>query len=323
VNIAVLGAGYWGKKVIGEYLQLAQNHPKVNFSMVCDLQDRNLEYCRRDYDIPSRKLTKSYGEVLKSPDVNAVHICTPNGTHYQICKEALEAGKHVLLEKPMTLNSKHAYELVEIAESEGLTLQVGHIYRFNNALKWVRKLIEDRYLGDLYYLRLQWTTLMLPLPDRDIVFDLAPHPIDIVNYLLDMWPTKVSCKAGNYRREKLTEVAYITAELDGKLLANIELSWLQPGKVRQTSVIASTRCATIDCLNQKIGIYENGNGEACDIKVERNNTILSEITHFTQRILQNEESNNMGSIGARNVEILEHIRRSLEEERTVRVLSSE
>lgn len=317
LNVAVIGAGYWGKKVIKEYLQMVRSDSKVNLSMVCDLEDSNLRYCNETLDVPEKKLTVDYGQALISNDVDAVHICTPNDTHHRICKEALNAGKHVLLEKPMALHAKKAWELVGIAESKGLILQVGHIFRFNNALKMMRDLIEQNYLGVLYYLKLQWTTLMPSPVNRDIIFDLGPHPVDIVNYLLKKWPVKVACKARAYRRKSLEELAYITMEFEGNLMAHIELSWLQPGKVRQVNVIGSERSATVDCLNQSIGIYENGDGDMFNLNVTGNNTILSEVTHFVESIRGNENSNNPGPVGANNVALLESLKKSLEEERTV------
>jgi len=319
VNVAVIGAGYWGKKVLREYLQLARSDSKVNLLMVCDLQDENLRYCNKEFHILAKNLTKEYKEVVGSNDVDAVHICTPNETHYQMCKEALSADKHVLLEKPMALHAKHAWELVGIAESRGLILQVGHIFRFNNALKMMRDLIAHDYFGDLYYLKLQWTTLMPSPLNRDIIFDLGPHPVDIVNYLLKKWPTKVACRARAYRRELLEELAYITMEFDGKLMAHIELSWLQPGKVRQATIIGSERSASVDCINQSIGIYENGDGDRFNLDVIRNNTILDEVSHFVESILGGKNSNNLGSVGAKNVAVLESLRKSLGKERTVEI----
>lgn len=319
VNVAVIGAGYWGKKVIREYLQLARSDPKVNLLMVCDLKDENLKYCGEAFHIPEKKLTMDYKQALSSNDVDAVHICTPNETHHQICKEALSADKHTLLEKPMALHAKHAWELVGIAESKGLILQVGHIFRFNNALKMMRDLIAQDYFGDLYYLKLQWTTFMPSPLNRDIIFDLGPHPVDIVNYLLGKWPIKVSCRARAYRRRLLEELAYVTMEFDEKLLAHIELSWLQPGKVRQAIIIGSERSASVDCLNQSIGIYENGDGDRFNLDVTGNNTILDEVSHFVESVLGGKNSNNLGSVGARNVAILESLKRSLEEERTVKI----
>ena len=314
--VAVIGAGYWGRKVINEYLQLARGNAKVELSMVCDIKDENLEYCREKLDISEEKLKPSYKEVFNSPSVDAVHICTPNETHHEICKQALLAGKHVLLEKPMAMSAQHAWELVGLAEHNGLILQVGHIFRFNNALKTIRNLVAQNYFGSLYYLKLQWTTLMSSPLGRDIIFDLGPHPIDILNYVLKRWPTKVTCKARAYRRKLLEELAYFTLEFDTNLIAHVELSWLQPGKVRRLDVIGSERAATIDCLTQSIQIHENGDGDAFSLDVVRNNTILDEVDHFAHSVMSGENSSNPGSIGATNTAILETLKHSLEENKT-------
>ena len=314
--VAVIGAGYWGRKVINEYLQLARGNAKVDLSMVCDIKDENLEYCREKLDISEEKLKLNYKEVFDSSSVDAVHICTPNETHHEICKQALLAGKHVLLEKPMAMRAQNAWELVGLAEHDGLILQVGHIFRFNNALKTIRNLVAQNYFGTLNYLKLQWTTLMSSPLGRDIIFDLGPHPIDILNYVLERWPTKVTCKARAYRRKLLEELAYFTLEFDTNLIAHVELSWLQPGKARRLDVIGSERAATIDCLTQSIQINENGDGDAFSLDVVRNNTILDEVDHFAHSVMSGENSSNPGSIGATNTAVLEALKRSLEENKT-------
>jgi len=319
VNVAVIGVGYWGKKILSEYVQLAKSVPYVEVSMVCDMADENLIYCNDRLQIPKDRLAKDYRQALRSEEVDAVHICTPNETHHQICMEALEANKHVLLEKPMALKATKAWELVGAAKSRDLCLQVGHIFRFNSALRMMRDLIAQEYLGKLYYLKLQWTTLMPSPLNRDIIFDLGPHPVDILNYLLNKWPSKVACKGRAYRRAELEELAYMTMEFDDNLMAHVELSWLQPGKVREATIMGAERSATIDCINQSIRIYENDNGESHSIGVKPNNTILDETTHFALSILGKENSNNPGPVGARNVAVLEKLRDSLVQERTMKI----
>jgi UDP-N-acetylglucosamine 3-dehydrogenase len=319
VNIAVIGAGYWGRKVTSEYLALAKDEPSTNLARVCDVQEQNLRHCSEVLEIPKERLVNSYKELLDLDDVNAVHICTPNETHYQICREALMAGKHVLLEKPMTLGFHQALELMELAEKEELVLQVGYIFRFNNALKKVQELIKDEFFGDLYYLRLQWTTLMQPTPNRDIIFDLGPHPFDIMNFLLGTWPSKVVCKARAYTREALPEMAYATAEFDEKLMANVELSWLHPIRERSVCIIGSENSAKVDCLNQNVEIFENHGKSGHRIDVQRNNTILDELRHFTGHIRGMGELVNGGPVGPMNVLVLESLRKSLNEDKTVKV----
>jgi UDP-N-acetylglucosamine 3-dehydrogenase len=317
-NVAVIGAGYWGKKIVYEYSQLAKENSEVKLFAVCDLAKENLLLCSNDYGVSY--VCSSLEDILSSPEIDAVNICTPSETHFKISKAALEAGKHILVEKPMSLTSSEAYELYDLAKAKDLVISVGHIYRFNNALKKVRNLIKDGYFGDIYYLKLQWTTLCPSPEGRDILTDLAPHPFDIINYLLHEWPSKILCKAKTYRRKELEEVAYCIAELGNGVMAHIELSWLLPGKIREVKVMGSKRCAKIDCLRQVIKVVEDG--ESYDLPVDVNNTIKDELEHFIACIGNGKsgkpkcENRNGGLLGANVVRLLEIARRSIKTERT-------
>ena len=143
IKIVVIGAGRWGKKHIEEYLKIKD----VELSWVSDLSKENLKLCEEKYNI--KNVTTDYNDILSS-DIQAVSICTSNETHFEICKDALNAGKHVLVEKPLTLDSKKAYELVKIAKKSKKLLAVGHIFRYNNAINEVKKLVENNYFGELY-----------------------------------------------------------------------------------------------------------------------------------------------------------------------------
>lgn len=317
INIGVIGVGYWGKKIVHEYVQLGKQNSLVDLHAICDLLEDNLKYCE-NYAIPN--MAKYHKEVMYSPDVDAVNVCTPNETHYQLCREALDAGKHVLVEKPMTLSSAEAYELVELAHKQNLVLSVGHIFRFNNALRMIRDLIKNGFFGDVFYLKLQWTTFMPPIEGRDIITDLAPHPFDILHFLLGEWPLKITCKAKAYRREKLEEMAYIVAEFRNNVVAHVELSWLSPGKTREVCVMGSKRFASVNCLAQGVKVFEN-NGFR-DVYVKRNNTIEEELEHFVYCVQNNSVVNNSylnensGLLGAHVVRLLEIARKSVEEEKT-------
>jgi len=318
VNVAVVGVGYWGKKIVSEYAQLAKRSSSIGLYAVCDMLEENLKFCEGNYRVPY--MTKYHEGIIACPEIDAVHVCTPNGTHYEICRGALDAGKHVLVEKPITLNSGEAYELVNLARAKNLILSVGHIFRFNNALQKVRSLVKRGFFGDLFWLKLQWATLRLPIHGIDIISDLAPHPLDILNFLLDEWPLKITCKAKAYRRERLEETAHIIAEFKNNRMAYIELSWLTPGKTREVSIMGSKRFAKIDCLKQEVKAFEDD--RFYSIPVERNNTIEAELKHFIKCIQNNHVLNNgylnrnNGLLGANVVRLLEVARRSVEEERT-------
>ena len=310
MKLLLIGLGRWGKNHLKALGKLASELYAV------DSDPGQLKACE-SFSIPKDHLSTDYHDFLDR--VDGVDIVTPADNHLAICKDCFERGKDVFVEKPIALTSAEAKKMIAQSKERGLILQVGHIFRFNNALKMMRDLIELDYFGNLYYLKLQWTTLAPSPLNRDIIFDLGPHPVDIMNYVLKKWPSKVTCKARAYRRKMLEELAYFMIEFDDDLLAQVELSWLQPGKVRRLDVIGSERSATVDCLEQSIGIYENGDGDTHSLQVIRNNTIFDEVQHFADSILTAENSDNPGNVGAKNVAVLESLKRSLEENRTVKV----
>ncbi|MCW4010415.1 MAG: Gfo/Idh/MocA family oxidoreductase [Candidatus Bathyarchaeota archaeon] len=318
MNVAVIGVGYWGKKIASEYALMSKTNPSVQLLGVCDVFEDNLKFCKEKYDVPY--LAKNPDEILLNPKIDAVHICTPSITHYDICREALKHNKHVTVEKPMTLNSLEAIKLVGLAHEKNLVLSVGHIFRFDAAIEKAKALIENRWFGDLYWMKLTWTALMPPMIGRDIITDLAPHPFDILNFLTNDWPEKVTCVAKAHRRGQREETAYITSEFKSNLLAHIEISWLHPEKVREVQIMGSDRFAKIDCVTQKFVGFEDGH--FFDLPVERSNTINSELSHFVHCVRDGCASNdaflnkNNGLVGANVVKLLELSRAAMENGRT-------
>jgi UDP-N-acetylglucosamine 3-dehydrogenase len=271
INVAVIGVGYWGKKIVSEYASISKADPSVNLLGVCDVFDDNLKFCKEKYNVPY--LAKKPSEILLNPEIDAIHVSTPSITHYDICREALSHGKHVTVEKPMTLNSLEAIKLVDLAHEKNLVLSVGHIFRFDAAIEKAKSLIDNKWFGDLFWMKLTWTALMPPMTGRDIITDLAPHPFDILNFLTDDWPIKVTCIAKAHRMGQKEETAYITSEFKNNMLAHIEISWLNPEKIREVQIMGSDRFAKIDCVTQRITAYEDGH--FFDLPVERSNTINS------------------------------------------------
>ncbi len=318
LNVGVIGVGYWGKKIASEYALMSKTDPSVNLFGVCDVFEDNLNFCKEKYGVSY--LAKSPHEILLNPEIDAVHICTPSVTHYDICKEALNQGKHVTLEKPMTLDSHEAIKLVDLALEKNRVLSVGHIFRFDAAIEKAKNLIQNNWFGDLYWMNLTWTALMPPMTGRDIITDLAPHPFDILNFLTDEWPTRVTCVAKAHRKGQQEETAHITSEFKNNMLAHIEVSWLHPEKIREVQIMGSNAFAKIDCGTQKISAYENG--EFFDMPVERSNTINLELSHFVHCIREGCTSNetflnkNNGLVGANVVRLLELSRKAMENGRT-------
>jgi len=296
MRVGVIGIGYWGGKVSKEYIDLYKEG-FIDSIALCDIDESKLE--------PFKEQIKTYtdiGEFIK--DVDAVHICTNNQTHYEIAKVALEEDVNVLVEKPMTINHEQAYDLVEIASEHGLVLQVGHIFRFANVIRKVKELHQKGVFGDIYYFKLKWTNLTPPMSETDIIWDLLPHPLDIINFVTGRWPSKFNVTAKAYRREALNEVAFIQADFNKKFFVNVEVSWLQPIKRRILEVVGSKSSAVVDCVGQKIEIYET-NKNKYSIDVHPNNTIRDEILNFIDSIKTGKSQFNPAIVGARAVEMIE------------------
>jgi UDP-N-acetylglucosamine 3-dehydrogenase len=262
-------------------------------------------------------LFESMEQCLHNPKVNAIHIATPNETHYKIALEALRQRKNVLLEKPMAMSSRDAFNLARLAEKSGQVLLVGHIFRFNSALARAKEILQDGEIGNIHYLQLSWRDYLDPLPDRDIIFDLLPHPIDIVNYLTDEWPSSIYARSISHTasidndKEKM---AFIVMEMPGKTLVQITISWIQLGmKDRLVTVTGTEGTMVIDTLSQEITIHRlNGTN---NIVVDKNNTINSMITHFLNCISGIESPSNSSLVGAKTVNALASAKLSLSEER--------
>lgn len=309
IKIGVIGAGRWGKKHIDEYSKM-QN---VELLWVSDLRKENLGFCKDKYKVPN--VSEDYHDVLLS-DVDAVSICTLNETHFDICRDALESGKHVLVEKPLTMNSKEAYTLVDIAKKADRLLAVGHIFRFDNSLIEAKKYMKKNFYDNIFYLRLQWTDFVYPEQVKEIIFDMMPHAFDVMNFLLESWPNKITCFAEGFRKKELEDTAHIICEFPNHILTHTETSWTLPEKTRQIDVVGRNHCLKIDCLSQKVRIFYEGKTKG-ELLVQPNNTIHDELVHFLDAIEKGSFLSNDGETGARVVELLEKSRKSLEKGKTI------
>ena len=312
-NVGVIGVGYWGKKIVDEFTKVEN----VNVVGVSDLDDKNLAFCNERYGIHSGY--KDYHQLLERGEIQAVSVSAPNAMHYRICMDALNAGKHVLVEKPITLDSKEGRELVDLAERKRLMLSVGHIFRFNNALAEIRRLIkEEKFFGKLFLMEQNWTNLEKAFPDRDVLFDLAPHMFDIQNYLLGSWPVEISCVGGPFRRKEGEETAYVLTKFKDGVIAMANISWLVPRKTRQVVLVGENRSALIDAVGQEVTVFESG--YTYKLGIERNNTIRDELVHFIESIKDPmKETRNSGVVGVKTVELIEAAKKSMAEKKAIKV----
>src|SRR6266568_1683801 len=231
LRISVIGGGYWGRKVVKEILDIGRTSGEVELHSVVDSSPASLSACREEFG-PGIGYSWDYQSLATDRSLSGVHIATPNSTHFEVASTFLRQGKHVLVEKPLTLKTEEAYELVRLANENKAVLCVGHIHRFNNGVRELRRVLAEGVLGEVYYLRLRWTALMNPQLQREVITDLAPHPFDICNYLLEAWPDKIACKGRGYRTKQNEEVAFITADYKSGLVGNVEISWLDPDRRR-------------------------------------------------------------------------------------------
>ena len=320
-RIAVIGCGYWGRKIIREIRDVGRATGEIELHSAVDTSPQSLAQCEAEFG-PGISYRSDYQDLATDPSLSGVHISTPNGTHFEVASRFLRQGKHVLVEKPLTLKTDESYELIRLARENNSVLCVGHIHRFNNGVSGMQRVLAEGKIGEPYYVDMRWTGLMNPQLQREVITDLAPHPFDICNYILSAWPDRLSCEARGYRTKHNEEVAFITAEHKGGVLAHIEVSWLDRSKRREVTVVGSAGMAHLDCVTQKLTLQtDEGTRE---VPVLPSNTIASEIIHFSDCIRKTETStpysnNSDGMLGAKVVSLLEACRESMFQGRTIQV----
>jgi len=253
LKVGIVGFGYWGPKLVRNFSEMSG----AILEWVVDLDEAKLAKVRRDY--PGVKVTTSVGEMLAS-DVDAVVIATPIRTHYKLARQSLLAGKHVMVEKPLTDRSEHAEELVSIADRLGLVLMVGHTFVYNGAIQALREIIASGELGDIYYVDSARLNLGLFQPDINVLWDLAPHDVSILRYILGMEPLSVSAHGSAHVRPGVHDVVYAEFAFPHNILAHVHLSWLDPCKVRRVTVVGSRKMVVCNDVAdvEKIRIYDKG-----------------------------------------------------------------
>jgi predicted dehydrogenase len=324
IKVGVIGAGYWGPKLARNFHEI----PGSNLRRVTDLRpERLLEI---NHLFPEVVTGSDYKNML--PDVDAVVIATPVHTHYQLARAALEAGRHVLVEKPITSNADQARHLVDLAKKNGLTLMVGHTFLFNPAVEAVRAIVQSGELGKILYLNGIRASLGLLQPDINVMWDLAPHDISILRYILGCEPESVIASGATYinTRSNLHEVVYLTMFFGGDLLANIRLSWLDPVKQRSLTVVGTKKMLVYDDIaEKKVVIYDKSvelppysvteaefrasykHGSESVYPLQWSEPLRGECAHFLDCIRTGATPRSSGEDGLKVVQILETAQRSL------------
>ena len=252
-RVGVIWSGYWGPNLIRNFAEM----PNCELRGIADLSVARLEAMTARY--PGVRTTTDYRELLNQ-DLDAVVVCTPPHTHHQIAKDCLEQDLHVLVEKPMTTSSRDARDLIDVAARRDRVLMVGHTFVYNSAVQSLKRMMDDGRLGTIHYIDAVRVGLGLYHPTVNVVWDLAPHDISILTYLLGTMPLKVSAEGSACVHPAVEDVAYLTLTFPGGVLTHIRVSWLDPSKTRRITVVGSDKMVTYDDVetNEKIKIYDKG-----------------------------------------------------------------
>ncbi|MCL4879040.1 MAG: Gfo/Idh/MocA family oxidoreductase [Anaerolineae bacterium] len=324
LNIAVIGAGYWGPNLIRNVAQI----PSAQLHTLCDRDQRRLAQIAQQY-APLHQ-TSEPSEVFSRPDIDGVIIATPAHTHFEITQQALEAGKHVLVEKPLALTSNDARELIALAESQHCILMVGHVFEYNPSVHKLRDLVKSGELGQIYYIYSTRVNLGKIRDDLNAFWNLAAHDVSIINMLLDEMPRRVAAHGFSYLQPALEDVVFAVLEYESGVAAHIHTSWLDPNKVRQMTVVGEKKMVVYDDVSDNpITIYDKGAAwveDASSFGIHRLQTFTGdiyiprlptveplrmEVEHFLDCIRTGETPLSDGYDGLRVVQVLEAVSESL------------
>jgi predicted dehydrogenase len=250
--LAVIGCGYWGAK----HIRVSCDISNARVSMAADLRPDRLEYVHSQY--PSVAVTRDIGAVLNNPSVDGVIVATPVVTHFELARAALQAGKHVLVEKPLAMTSAQCRELNAIAEERKRVLMVGHTFEYHPAVSFMRQMIQSGSLGELYYIHSRRLNLGLYREDANVLWDLAPHDLSIIFFLLEEVAQTIGAWGCAHVLPDVEDVVYAQMGFKSSATAHVHVSWLDPVKVRQITVVGSDAMLVFDDVqpSEKVRVYQ-------------------------------------------------------------------
>lgn len=323
IQFGVVGYGYWGPNIIRNL----QAMPNVEIIAVCDKSSDARKRVHKNH--PQVYVTSDAVEVMSSPEIDAVAIVTPVWTHFELAKTALENGKHVFVEKPFTSNVRQAEELLELAERKNLKIMVDHTFLFTGAVKKIKQLVQEGLLGKLYYYDSTRVNLGLFQHDINVVWDLAPHDLSILDYILECNPEAIVA-TGQKHLNGFEDVAFITLYFPNSVIAHVNVNWLSPVKVRTTLIGGKNKMLVWNDLeaDEKIRIYDKGvdmnnsegvyellvsyrSGDMWAPHLEQLEALRHELNYFIKCITEGTNPHNDGMAGLRIVRMLEASTRSL------------
>ena len=325
LNVAVVGAGYWGKNLVRNFAT-AQ---RCRLKYVCDLNEEQL--LRQKKNFPFIETTTNVNDVLDDGEVEAVVVATEAENHFEVAKKILEAGKCAYVEKPLTLKSENSRILIELAKEKGLKLMVGHLLVYHPGVNYVKELIDGGQIGEPYYMYTQRVNLGIVRQTENAWWSLAPHDISVICYLLGSEPVSVAAHGQCYLQEGIEDVVFATITFaDGKV-AHVHCSWLDPHKIRKMTVVGSEKMVTFDDMEatEKIRIYDKAAAKGLDAntyaeiislrfgdivmpRTPSGEPLALECRHFINCVLDDKPLRSDGAGGLQVVRILEAGQKSLE-----------
>ena len=318
IRVGIIGYGYWGPNIVRNF----HAHDSSEVVMVCDKNTKCRERLGKAH--PLMPFTTNENEILKSPDVDVVAVVTPVWTHFELAKKALENGKHIFVEKPFTSSVAQAEELIELADRKNLKIMVDHTFLFTGAVKKIRQLVDEKALGDLYYYDSLRVNLGLFQHDVNVIWDLAPHDLSIMDHVIREKPEAVVA-TGEKHLNGVEDVAFITVYFPKRIIAHVNVNWLSPVKVRTTLIGGEKKMLVWNDLeaDEKIKLYDKGvsmstnpsnlhqllvsyrSGDMWAPQVEQIEALRAETAYFLECIEKSKTPFNDGAAGLRVVRILE------------------
>jgi predicted dehydrogenase len=326
IEVSIVGCGYWGVN----YVRVFNELPNATVTRVCDQRLERLDFTKQRHPFISTHTTLS--DLLQDTHMSAVVVSTPTSSHYEIAKACLQAGKHVLVEKPLTTTAEHCEELIQLAAEAERVLMVGHTFLYNAGIRKFKELVSGEEFGRMYYLHATRTNLGPIRQDVNAVWDLAPHDISIFDYLLGTLPTHVSAVGSKLLENGWEDVAFITLTYPNDVIGNIHVSWADPNKVREIVAVGSSRRIVFDDMNnlERIRVFEKGvapqqeagsfgeyrllmrDGDIISPKVEPSEPLKNQALHFLDCIEKGQVPLTDGQNGLDVVRVLVAINESLE-----------
>jgi predicted dehydrogenase len=324
IRVAVVGLGYWGPNLVRNLHEVEAAEP----ALVCDLRPEALATIQRRY--PAVRTTLDFDEVLADDTIDAVAIATPVSSHFELAARALESGKHVFVEKPLTASSDEAIELIELADHHGLVLMPGHTFLYSPPVNMIRSLISSGELGEIYFISTSRVNLGLHQSDVSVAWDLGPHDFSILRYWLDETPSHASALSRGCVIPTIPDVAFIDLKFPSGTVAHVELSWLAPSKLRRTTIVGSRKMVVYDdTSNEPVRVFDSGvmlrdpetfgeykltyrTGDIVSPHMEIAEPLKLELEDFTQAILTGSTPRSSRELGLEVVRMVEAVDESLE-----------